>query len=1436
MSRRASYSSGRSTPDNAAAGVAATSSRSSPSLSTSSDHNNQLLLLQQQQQQPHQQPRSPSSTSSSLNLSLLGSVSSTPTLTTPTTLTPRPTIPRRALTHIDASIQVFLRNHVLFKDLHDDEFIVSLAAAMQMRVYADNSYVIRKGEVGRAMFFVLRGEVEVVTEDGETVINVMKEESFFGEIGVLFSVPRTASCRARGRCIILTLTKDGLQKAVANHTEVAETIQSIAEERFASYMKQMETSMLVEFGQELKLGMTQNDLKKIPLFRDCSFGFLHMLSLRLKPLQYRQNDILIHKGEVASEMYFVVRGTAEVFSEEDGTCFAEFYPGSFFGEVGVFFHVKRTASVRCTSSQVSVFKLDKHDLDDVLKQYPEVRAVIKKEARVRFRYNEEREKSKAGVAQQEATEVEVVRERIKTVPLFKDADICLLHQLALVLKLRIYEPGASIIKKDEVGTSMYFVLDGTAEVVSEDGGTIYAELNATSFFGEVALLFEVNRTATVRSRTRTTLFELCKDALTAVLDQNSTSPSGAEFARTMRERAKANFELFQSRQRKVEEMSAGAPVAEEFGLEATASRLKQVPIFQNCDEGFIRQVALGTSARQDPKDTLIVSQGEISREMFFIIRGIVEIISADGRVVYDCVRDGGFFGEVGLLRGIPRTASVRVASAVCSMMVLTADALANVFRQYPESYQNIVVEADRRFRATEARRIKAEEAGAAGLTASSGSSGSSMAEMSMLAPTTTMMGIPQPSMAASVAVVTTPPAAQSTVVTQQEAAAVELSRGSSEEFWNDAAAQVSDSTSRTVKAPPCWTDESQPQVNRGSKRGFDFDKLFRRKKAAKIVDVRGGSFISDAGSSVGSGIASVRAEPEVVAAPGPPAIVPAQGPRLMLTRVGEPAVGTGSTHGSIEIHASGDSRRGSSNAHATGATGDDATASAAGSRRGSSDVAGAKEEQSHKPSKMARFMLSFRRSSKGRVNKVAPGSAAGGVEDAPSPKTARKLAEHGDSGKTSAETIRNTPPAEEYDEYPHKFHRNGSSVVTPTSLGRVSAIRIVPAIRSTLQNLKGAPLRGIVAYLNPLDRLKMRLLCRRWNDQMRDPIHWRTLDFYPLFSYATPKTFMTLWELSGEHLAAVSLKSCWRIDDAALIILARLCPNILALSLSNCWKFTEDGLAHLATSLARLRAVDLSYCGQIRGACLVSHKWHDLRELDLAYCKQIGSEYFEAMLARISELRVLRIRRCINMTDASVFSVVRYCRTLQVFDAADCDRLTDRSLKWLATSNKHLRHLDLTFCKRLTNAGLYELSLGTQSFTHLDFSFCSHITDAAVVFFTSSIRKLRFLSLRGCKKLTNHAVKHLARYAPELKVLDLRSCVLVTDGGREMFVNARPACRVVMVAPCMLSPDVPRAMEMPFRDRFHSGPKDKMRAPLPSPLPSPPLKEHEQQQARIAAC
>ena len=65
------------------------------------------------------------------------------------------------------SVFQFLKEHVLFKDL-DDDFLRILENSMQVRVYNDKDYVIKRGEIGRAMFFIRRGTVDAISEDGKS--------------------------------------------------------------------------------------------------------------------------------------------------------------------------------------------------------------------------------------------------------------------------------------------------------------------------------------------------------------------------------------------------------------------------------------------------------------------------------------------------------------------------------------------------------------------------------------------------------------------------------------------------------------------------------------------------------------------------------------------------------------------------------------------------------------------------------------------------------------------------------------------------------------------------------------------------------------------------------------------------------------------------------------------------------------------------------------------------------------------------------------------------------------------------------------------------------------------------------------------------------------------------------------------------------------------
>ena len=60
-----------------------------------------------------------------------------------------------------------------------------------------------------------------------------------------------------------------------------------------------------------------------------------------------------------------------------------------------------------------------------------------------------------------------------------------------------FEPGSAIVEEGDVGDGMYIVLDGVARV--EVGGR-YHDLKAGGFFGEMALITDSRRMATVKAQ------------------------------------------------------------------------------------------------------------------------------------------------------------------------------------------------------------------------------------------------------------------------------------------------------------------------------------------------------------------------------------------------------------------------------------------------------------------------------------------------------------------------------------------------------------------------------------------------------------------------------------------------------------------------------------------------------------------------------------------------------------------------------------------------------------------------------------------------------------------------------------------------------------------------------------------------------------------------
>jgi glucose-6-phosphate 1-dehydrogenase len=91
--------------------------------------------------------------------------------------------------------------------------------------------IVRKGDLANEMYLICRGKVEVI-DDAGNVISTLKDGEFFGEIGLLMSIPRTATVRTKTLCDLFVLHRSDFIHILNDHPQFAETITKVARERY----------------------------------------------------------------------------------------------------------------------------------------------------------------------------------------------------------------------------------------------------------------------------------------------------------------------------------------------------------------------------------------------------------------------------------------------------------------------------------------------------------------------------------------------------------------------------------------------------------------------------------------------------------------------------------------------------------------------------------------------------------------------------------------------------------------------------------------------------------------------------------------------------------------------------------------------------------------------------------------------------------------------------------------------------------------------------------------------------------------------------------------------------------------------------------------------------------------------------------------------------
>ena len=234
----------------------------------------------------------------------------------------------------------------------------------------------------------------------------------------------------------------------------------------------------------------------IPFLSSLDEEALRSLSARLQHEVYRAGQLVMRQGDPGDRFCFVESGRCAVEMEEASGIshqVAEIGPGDFFGEVSLVQDVPRTATVRSLES-VEILSLARDAFTELLAELDvtaeDVLTQVRNAAFVR------NHRLFAGV------------------PATRMAD--LLRRLGQ----RAVSAGDDVVSQGEGGQSLYLVREGTFGVHhTSDEGVVrqVATLGVGEHFGEIALLGDGVRTATVRAACDGVVLEIPADLFRDVL-------------------------------------------------------------------------------------------------------------------------------------------------------------------------------------------------------------------------------------------------------------------------------------------------------------------------------------------------------------------------------------------------------------------------------------------------------------------------------------------------------------------------------------------------------------------------------------------------------------------------------------------------------------------------------------------------------------------------------------------------------------------------------------------------------------------------------------------------------------------------------------------------------------------------------------------------------
>ena len=385
--------------------------------------------------------------------------------------------------------------------LKEIENINLLLDCMEEKFVSSGEVVIWQGSIGDLFYVIESGKCEVVKNNHQ--IAVLTEGKSFGEMALLNSTVRTATIRTLRPCHLWVLHRKQFRDIISKQ-------------------------------EKIKLVDRVTFLKSIELFSKLVDSSVEKIAEVMVMKTYQNGEKIIKQGEQGDCFYMIISGRVVVTQQQSFSSpsveLVRLGPGKYFGELALLEDAPRKATVTATTS-VTCWIVDRKSF---LSLFGSMNAAVNESVGLKM---------------------------LKSVKLLQTLSDRQLIEIARCLESKVFVEGEVIIRQGDVGDCFYMISSG--EVSVQVNHVQVAVLESGSFFGEMSLLSNEKRSATVVALKDTSCLMLSRSNFTehlGPLDEiiKEESERRAQML-SIRKRSSSSGEGFMSRLRTMSGMFSSSP-------------------------------------------------------------------------------------------------------------------------------------------------------------------------------------------------------------------------------------------------------------------------------------------------------------------------------------------------------------------------------------------------------------------------------------------------------------------------------------------------------------------------------------------------------------------------------------------------------------------------------------------------------------------------------------------------------------------------------------------------------------------------------------------------------------------------------------------------------------------------------------------------------------